>query len=206
MSNHWDGIITTAELHYLSECGLVPSTVLEVEVGELRVQHRSEWCFDHFLKADAQYGTRSILGSPFYEAACLIRDNGKKWILNNYTATSYFELFRHFGEIGWARDWRTGRHVKVKYSKATIKEKVIKLIRTYESISLHGYLKGGHEERRLMALRQPYEKIRFDMVHDTLPYEIWSGHHRAACLAALRVEKVSIVLAIGTDLAKAEAR
>jgi len=195
MTSVWNKYISEGEIAGLAKCHLAALDVVQVELGELRVQHRSEWDFDSFLKVHDEFGSRSILSSPFCEAACLLREKGGEWMLKNYRTTSYYELFRHFGKIGWAHDWASGKDVRVRFSNQMIKAKIIKLIKTYQSMESLGYRGAGFKDRSIIALIRPYESMRLGFRHDTRPFEIWSGHHRAACLGAIGVGKVSIVLA-----------
>ena len=57
-----------------------------------------------------------------------------------------------------------------------------------------GYLVDPFQNRAITVLQIPYEVERFGYRLDWEPYEIWNGHHRAACLHALGYSEAKVVV------------
>lgn len=175
--------------------GLTVVGEIEVPVKELHIQYRSELKLDPFLVGLDGELDRSIVYSPFYKLLEIYIDKGHSYIERNFRETDYYKLFRYMNQVELI-DWRTGQKNEFKRSDTQILEKIQKFIRVYESIKQQGYLGPSFDRRYIIVLEIPFEvqclgqKIDWEW-H---PYEIWSGHHRAAALAMLGHDEAKVVL------------
>lgn len=174
----------------LASHGLLEVGWLEVSTDELQLQYRSELRMEEILPD----GERALVRSPFTELIATYRERGRGWLSEHYRETSYYDLFRHYGSIGHAVDWATGERRAFQLSDGEIWTRMERFFDTHDSIARRGYLGRGFAHRPIIVMREPYERQRFDRPITWTGYEIWSGHHRAASLAALGVERVTVML------------
>jgi hypothetical protein len=191
------------DLQLIQAQGLVVVGKIEVPVQELHFQYRSEFEMDSLLVDLDGRPDRSIVHSPFCKLLETYEDRGLFFIEKNFRKTDHYRMLRHRSQLGYYFDWVTGERRKFHLSDAQILNRIRKLIRTYESIKQRGYLGPGFRKRYIIVLEIPFEVQRFGKTidWDWHPYEIWSGHHRAAALVVLGYEKASVILLKSNDVA-----
>lgn len=182
--------VASKDVVALASHGLVQVGWLDVAIDELQLQYRSELRMEEILPG----GDRTLVRSPFSDLISTYRERGRDWLSDHYRETSYYALFRHYRSIGHYVNWATGERGSFKLSDGEIWARMQRFFETYESIARRGYLGRGFAHRPIIVLREPYERQRFARPVVWIGYEIWSGHHRAASLAALGVEHVNVLL------------
>lgn len=190
-----DHCVDEKDMSLIQAHGLTVVGKIEAPVKELRVQYRSEFEGDSSLLIGPNgEPDRSIVHSPLCRLLNTYESRGFSFIEKHFRITDYYKLFSYYSEVGYIVDWATGEKVERHLTEMQILEKIQRFIRTYESIKQRGYLGRGFISRYIMALEAPFEVQRFGLSLNWHPYEIWSGHHRAAALAVLGYEKAVVIL------------
>ena len=117
-------------------------------------------------------------GSPH---ARFLRDymqHGKDW--NILLKTDYIEQYRRWNDMGFRRFNGEER------GKPYFKLKILNFISLFQSIKKNGY----DSASVLSVLRPPFWATRYNASMPFSGYEIWHGHHRAACCYVLGIKSV----------------
>jgi len=190
MTKH--GMPAEGDLALIRRYGLAFDCLITIPVQELQFQYRSEWSDEPYLIDQAGNVDRAITSSPMYRLLRDYKEQGGPHLFQHFAETDYYKMLRWRSDKGFKIDWATGRRVSVSYSDREILSRIRKLVATFESIRLHGYLGGRYAHRLILVLDKPYERQRFGRVVHIPPYEIFSGHHRAACLAGLGYQTAKV--------------
>ena len=104
-----------------------------------------------------------------------------------YRNLQYVKFFNHLNNIRFSEDFITKEKIPNAFDTHLKLKNFLKL---YNLIKNNGYLSKGFENRLIMVLNKNYIDNK-DLKDD---YEIWSGHHRAACLFALGFKEIQVLL------------
>ena len=125
--------------------------------------------------------------SPFVHTLKEYQSNGEKWLHKSHTKLQYVKFFNHLNKIGFSEDFITKEKLPNAFDTQL---KLNNFLKLYNLIKKNGYLSKGFENRLIMVLNKNYIDNK-DLKDD---YEIWSGHHRAACLIALGFKEIQVLL------------
>lgn len=123
------------------------------------------------------YGSidRNMYNSPHIDFADKYYKNGKSWTMNNFVDTKYYKFLRYVK--------KTDGHIPMR--KISLMDSIKK-----------GYLMEGHEEDFIVILDMPLIETRYNIKSLGLKSpEMFMGHHRAAALMALGINKVEVIIA-----------
>ena len=180
----------------LVRIGIKPIAIKTVGIDELCIQTRSEWLTHQLGNVDTRQEPPRLMDSYLVEFLREYQVLGENLLeINQLRHTNFYNVWKDIDSVGYRYDWFDyPRVMKKNYSPEVIQEQAIKLVNVYKNIKEIGYCNGIYSNRMISALELPFENSRFNCEHVSRGYEIWSGHHRAACLAALGINGVDIVL------------
>jgi len=151
--------------------------IKEVDLRNCYMQQRPNSSIGDLL-LDKGMVNSFIINSPHYEIACLYYKEGESWLRKHYKDTKYFTMMtKYFDKKNF-------------YVNHT-------LINFFKSIK-GGYRRGKYKNSYISVLLEPFANSRYNRNVPNLVPEIFSGHHRAAALLALKIYKVKVIVA--TDL------
>jgi hypothetical protein len=171
--------------------GLEPVDVFEARVGDLLVQRpvRSE------LVPEREAATL-----PFLDDYFEMPDGGSDWRI---TRSMQYRLLDQHARGDLPADLRETDYWRwhAELDRAGINErpddwihgKVEALIHVYESIRAHGFRYGGLLSY-VWVLEEPLIATRYGIDHRPHGLEVYDGHHRAAAVARLGYETISVLL------------
>ncbi len=177
---------------------LRPSQVFSVSPEDLycAIHYDNDDTFRLFWTDENGHFSRSIFHSPHYKLLKFYCENGRSAVLSQLPTLDYYRFLDSFNVKGYKTDLVNPEiRVPVRPTPESILARVDGFIELYENIRRTGYLEGTFKGAYIAVLRVPFVQSRFGMrVEDFRPYEIFSGHHRASCLAILGVKKFPVVL------------
>ena len=175
---------------------LVPIDMISVNIKDLYVQFRSEWPIQEYSDNPNARVPLKLIDSPLADFIKSYQNIGRNVVSQkNFKTLSYYEMWKKINKVGFKYDWYNYPiQISKSYSDELIIKKMAKFIKVYESIKKNGYLGGKFREGMIQILVQPFENSKFGCKHEIDGYEIWSGHHRAAALFCLGVNKVEVLV------------
>ncbi|MDH4027467.1 MAG: hypothetical protein OEU95_01385 [Nitrospirota bacterium] len=190
-----DPLLDEKDLLHLHKHRLRPLKIIKVNINDLKHQHRTELDYDFMFRSKDGNIDYSITNSPLYRTLKLYQKIGQWRLIWGYRRTEYYTFFKHADKVGFIRDWLAPDNKIIRrISDKEIKNKLKRFIKLYENIRKTGYLAPPLSARYISVLAIPYETLCLNIDFQGKPYEIWSGHHRAAALAALGEKEIDVVL------------
>jgi hypothetical protein len=183
-----------SEEDFLTGAGLEVDQEIIVPLDQLHYQFRREFKGNPYLMSPEKLFTRPITDGPLARLLEDYKEYGLDRVMKSINQTDYFKFFKFNEKAQQYTNWGTGKIEKIRYPKRAIREKVVNFCRLYENIKSAGYLVDPFQNRTITVLQIPYEVERFGYRLDWEPYEIWNGHHRAACLHALGYSEAKVVV------------
>jgi hypothetical protein len=171
--------------------GLRPASVQPIPLNDLFMQYRPEWHVgEHY---HLRYNLADSYSVQLLEA---YKDIGWRVLEPAYfRRTAFFNWWSHIDGVGFRYDWYDYPSTfPAHFPAEKIRRKAIYLINLFEKIHREGYCTGAHKGRVISIVEAPFASTRFNDPISTDGYEIWSGHHRAACLYALGKKVVTAVV------------
>jgi len=154
----------------LDRYGLIRTDIIDCDLRDCYIQYTPNRPIDKFLLST--FGEPTMANSPHYEIFFLYRQNGRKWLKQNYADTQYCKMALSFGRTDYP-------------------SKIRKLFSSMEK----GYLRKNFKHKYIVVLNEPFAKSRYCRdINNDVP-EIFMGHHRAGALLALDIFHVKVVLA-----------
>ena len=142
---------------------------------------------DSFYSDEAGNVDKCIKNSPHFKFLNDYKKFGIESLKKDFLKTEYYNFFKGMNRIGKKINiYSPDQDIVINFSDSELWEKALKFIELYESIKKHGYLgKKRFQCRYIIVLEEPFIESRFGIALNQTPYEIFSGHHRAACLLHL---------------------
>jgi hypothetical protein len=176
---------------------LCPAELMPISLSQLQCEISldfEEVTHPFFLKSDGSHN-RSITSSPHYQLICIYQQKGLKWLKENFKQLDYYDFFMSFNQVGEKTNlFNPEQKHPVHFTTEQIWQKIERFIRLYEGLKKAGYVQGQYKGHYIAVLDTPLVVSRFGKKTAFKPYEIFSGHHRASCLAALEQERVEVLL------------
>lgn len=157
----------------MDSSGLITVKKMTVPISDLRFQYISLIYNREFWHGD---GSLSVANSPHVRFLRSYQENPNLDIWH----TDYVKLMLYWNSIGFHnRD------------RPFIESKVHRLTTLFKSVQKNGFDKTS----RINILEEPFWKTRYRKeVPNFSGYEIWHGHHRAACCYVLGITDVPALL------------
>ncbi len=189
-------VLKSVEIQKLLHIGLQPKEITVVPVNQMYLQFRSEWPIQGYNSNPKSRVPMPITTSPLFKFLESYKKHGKKVLFGRlYKENPYYKMWKSINQIGFRYDWYNYPNTIVKsFSDELVRSKMRELINVFESILKYGYRKEKFKKSIIMVLAEPFENTRFGFEHSIDGYEIWSGHHRAAALAALNIENAEVLV------------
>lgn len=189
-------VLKPIEIQRLLQIGLRPKEITLISINQMYLQFRNEWPIHGYNSNPRCRVPMPITTSPLFEFLESYKKHGKKALSGRlYKESSYYKMWKSINQVGFKYDWYNYPNTIAKsFSDGVIRSKMKDLINVFESILKYGYRKERFEKSIIMVLTEPFENTRFGFEHSMDGYEIWSGHHRAAALAALDIENAEVLI------------
>lgn len=147
-----------------------------------------------FEKGDGQID-RSITNSPHFKLIEYYKSRGFRVLKKNFRELDYYKFMMSFNKVGYKMNYfNPAEKITVHYTDESIWKKISIFIRLFENIKQNGYLCDLYRGNYISALEIPLVVSRFGWKVDYKPFELFRGHHRAACLAALGFDAVDVLV------------
>jgi hypothetical protein len=174
--------------------------IIEVSLDSLYVQVPEEADFEDIFLDEAGKENYQLSKNPLIELLRVYQTQGKDYLMRNIRTTRYFRMkeksvnHHHSARL---KELKGFRKVKEQLKFMFFKEKrvlgYVKLFfQTYESIKGIGYLSGKFFNSYIVVKRLEGLSAEGNLAEPA--YEIWIGHHRAAVLMALGVQRCKVLL------------
>ena len=158
----------------LKKYGLEVKEIKVVDLRKCYMQQRPNAPIDNLLLDKGKVNSL-LSNSPHYEISCLYYKKGEKWLRKHYKETRYFTMMiKYFNKRNF-------------YANCS-------LINFFESMK-SGYRRGKYKDDYISVLTVPFANSRYNRDIPNLVPEIFSGHHRAAALLALKRYEVEVIIA-----------
>ncbi len=189
--------ITQKDSALFKSLGLRPIRVEEVALSDLRfaVEPLIHEHFAQFFVGDGRTPERSVFVSPHYRLLLQYERDGREKTLATIEQTPYYAFRSQFNKVGFKADYfKIGQTSPVQVPHEKIIAKTRGFLDLYEVIKKTGYLQPPWNGHYVSVLTTSFAKTRFGQSIENGPYEIFTGHHRSACLAALGTERLKTLL------------
>jgi len=161
------------QIDFLNKYGLVLKDKIKLDIKNTYIQCRPNKPIDFLLKTENGVVDTHMYNSPHCKICKLYLHNGGNWLKKNYRKTKYYKMMKFFGKK---------------------KINLDKIIGLCDSIK-KGYLRKPYQYEHVIVLMKPLAMTRYDREVSLLSPEIFSGHHRAAALLALKKNYIDIIVA-----------
>ncbi|MBI3090371.1 MAG: hypothetical protein HYY96_06850 [Candidatus Tectomicrobia bacterium] len=188
------GFVLPSESSNHEHYGLVIVGRVRLSLADLHFQYRGEIAAAGLHDDPCSRPNTRIIGSPLCRVLESYEARGLRKLLSSYRDTDYYRMFMRRRSLGYYINWASGAREPFSYSNEQIRDKIKKFVRIHQSIKQVGYLGRGFENRSILVLEAPYEVQRFGKCLSWRPYEIWSGHHRAASLVVNGSHAAEVIL------------
>jgi hypothetical protein len=177
--------------------GLTPVRLGHLPVEQLQCAFTADFeeVLRPFFVNEEGESDRSIRNTPLFKLLRYYHERGFGALEKNFRELDYYKYFMSFNKVGHKTSF-FDPNVKepVHFDDQSIWNKIRRFIHVYESVVRFGYHGGPYEGRWISVLKVPFVVSRFGAKVDYKPYEIFVGHHRATCLAALGQENIEVLL------------
>ncbi len=183
------------ELNIFERLSLLPIELKSVEIKDLNHGICIDW--DEVIKPFFSSGgvtDRSITRSPHIELIEYYKEHGFYRLKKNFRNLSYYKMLKDINKIGYKTDYFNLKRISVHYTDRDILKNIMNFTRLFESIRKYGYLGSQFRGNYISILEVPFIVSRFGWKLEYRPYELFLGHHRAACLAALGAKKAEVII------------
>jgi len=171
---------------------LVPLEIKKISIKNIFMQMRTEWPM--YLDANQGFISKPVklIDSPYYEGLSKYKQFGKEILLEeNIKKTLFYKWWSNNNKIGYRYDWyKHPKKIKKIYNLDDIINKLISLIDLYQNILTEGF----DNKNIVTVVEQPIENYLFNKSYKIDGHEIWSGHHRSSCLAAMGKEEIEVMI------------
>jgi len=177
---------------------LEPIRLESVNISSLKTQtsYYFKDYIDSFFSDKQGNVDKCIKNSPHFKFLNEYIKFGIAKLKKNFLKTEYYSFFKGMNRIGKKINlYSPDQDIVINYSDEQIWEKAQKFIELYESIKKFGYLgKKRFQHRYIIVCEVPFIESRFGIALNQTPYEIFSGHHRAACLLLMGEENIKVLV------------
>ena len=157
---------------WLKRYHLAIDSIEEVDLRICYMQQRPNKPFDAILCDKKGIVNSSMENSPHHELARLYISEGRRQAEKKFKSTRYYKMLKIMGKEGFP-------------------SKLDNLIKSLRK----GYLRKEFKWGYVVALQEPFAHSRYKRKVPMLAPEIWSGHHRAGILLAMKQYIVPVVFA-----------
>jgi len=197
--------INEADYQRYKRLGLKPVKITQIDINDLQcaVTYDFEDVLEPFFKTSNGQIDRSIMNTPLYKLLKYYQKHGYKILKRSYKNLDYYKYFLSFNKIGHKTNFYSPSIKEpVHYTDNSIWKKIEGFLNIYKSISKNGYLGGKYKGSYISVLKKPFVVTRMGVDDKYKPHEVFLGHHRASCLAALGHKEVKVILLEDTRLKK----
>lgn len=175
---------------------LKPIAIMPIKISDLKcaISLDLDDVLKPFFKKPNSQIDRSIINSPHLEFIEYYKNYGLRKLRKNFRELNYYKMLIAINKIGYKTNYFNLQKIALHYNDKSIWKRMQSFIKLFKSIQQIGYLGGRYQGNYVSILEIPLVITRFDWDINYEPFEVFLGHHRAACLAALGFNAADVLV------------